>query len=43
VQACRTLGEKRNAFKNFVGKPGGKRALVRPRRRWEHHIEMVVI
>jgi hypothetical protein len=27
------MGEKRNAYRLFVGKPGGKRPLGRPRRR----------
>jgi hypothetical protein len=29
------MGDKRNAYKIFVGKPEGKRPLGRPRRRWE--------
>jgi hypothetical protein len=28
------MGEKRNAYILFVGKPEGKRPLGRPRRRW---------
>jgi hypothetical protein len=28
------MGEKRNAYRLFVGKPEGKRPLGRPRRRW---------
>jgi hypothetical protein len=28
------MGEKRNAYRLLVGKPGGKRLLGRPRRRW---------
>jgi hypothetical protein len=32
--ACSMNGEKRNAYRILVGKPGGKRPLVRPRRRW---------
>jgi hypothetical protein len=28
------MGEKRNAYRLFVGKPEGKRALGRSRRRW---------
>jgi hypothetical protein len=28
------IGEKRNAYRLFVGKPEGKRPLGRPRRRW---------
>jgi len=30
----------RNAYKILVGKPEGKRSLVRPRRRWEDNIIM---
>ena len=30
----------RSAFKIVLGKPGGKRPLVRPRRRWEDNIRM---
>jgi hypothetical protein len=30
----------RNAYKILVGKPGGKRALGRPGRRWEDNIRM---
>jgi hypothetical protein len=28
------MGEKRNAYRLFMGKPGRKRPLGRPRRRW---------
>jgi hypothetical protein len=28
-------GEKRNAYRLFVGKPEGRRSLGRPRRRWD--------
>jgi hypothetical protein len=35
-----TNGEKRNAYRIFVVKPEGKRALGRPRRRWEDNIVM---
>jgi hypothetical protein len=33
-EACSTNGEKRNAYRLFVGKPEGKRPLGRPRHRW---------
>jgi hypothetical protein len=29
------MGEGRNVYKVLVGKPEGKRPLLRPRRRWE--------
>jgi hypothetical protein len=32
--------EKRNAYRILVGKPEGKRALRRPRRRWVDNIKM---
>jgi hypothetical protein len=38
--ACSTYGERRGAYKVLVVKPEGKRALGRPRRRWEDNIEM---
>jgi len=34
------MGEMRNAYKIFVGKPEGKRPLGRPRRRWEDNIRL---
>jgi hypothetical protein len=34
------IGEKRNAYKILVGKPGGKRPLGRPKRRWEDNIKI---
>ena len=34
------MGERRGAYRVLVGKPGGKRPLVRPRRRWEGSIKM---
>jgi hypothetical protein len=37
---CSTNGEKRNAYRLLVGKPEGKRALGRPRRRWVDIIRM---
>jgi hypothetical protein len=33
-------GEKRNAYRILVGKPGGKRPLGRPERRWLDNIKM---
>jgi hypothetical protein len=33
-------GAKRNAYRTLVGKPEGKRALGRPRRRWEDTLKM---
>jgi hypothetical protein len=36
--AC--MGEERNVYRVLVGKPGGKRPLERPRRRWEDGIKM---
>jgi hypothetical protein len=39
-RACSTHREKRNAYKDFVGKPEGKRPLGRPKRRWEDNINM---
>jgi hypothetical protein len=37
-----TSGEKRNAYRILVGKPGGKIPLERPRCRWEDNIKMDV-
>jgi hypothetical protein len=34
------MGEKRNVYRLFVGKPEGKRPLGRPRRRWMDNIMM---
>jgi hypothetical protein len=34
------MGEKRNAYRLLAGKPGGKRSLGRPRRRWVDIIRM---
>jgi hypothetical protein len=34
------MGEKRNAYRIWVGKPEGRRPLGRPRRRWVDNIKM---
>jgi hypothetical protein len=34
------MGEERKVYRVSVGKPEGKRPLVRPRRRWEDGIRM---
>jgi hypothetical protein len=34
------MGEKRNAYRRFVGKPEGKRPLGIPRCRWVNNIKM---
>jgi hypothetical protein len=34
------MGEKRNAYRIFVGKPEGTRPLGRPRCRWKDNIRM---
>jgi hypothetical protein len=34
------MGEKRGAYRIFVGKPEGRRPLGRPRRRWKDNIKM---
>jgi len=34
------IGEGRGVYRVLVGKPGGKRPLGRPRRRWEGNIKM---
>ena len=34
------MGEERGAYRVLVGKPGGKRPLRRPRRRWVDSIRM---
>jgi hypothetical protein len=37
---CSTNGEKKNAYRIFVGKLEGKRPLGRPRRRWVDNIKV---
>jgi hypothetical protein len=34
------MGEERIVYRVFVGKPGGKSPLGRPKRRWEDEIRM---
>jgi hypothetical protein len=34
------MGEMKNAYQILVGKPEGKRACGRPRRRWDDNIKM---
>jgi hypothetical protein len=34
------MGKMRSAYNILIGKPEGKRALGRPRRRWEYNIKM---
>jgi hypothetical protein len=37
------MGEKRNVYRLFLGKPERKRPLGRPRRRWMDNIKMHVL
>jgi hypothetical protein len=39
-RACRTNGERRNAYRILLGKPEGRRPLGRPRRSWVDNIKM---
>jgi hypothetical protein len=34
------MGEKRGAYRIFMGRPEGRRPLGKPRRRWEENIEI---
>jgi len=34
------MGERRGVYRVLVGKPEGKRPIVRPRRRWKDNIKM---
>jgi hypothetical protein len=36
------MGEVRGAYNILVGRPEGRRPLVRPRRRWEDNIKMAL-
>ena len=38
--ACRAYGKRGGVYRGLVGKPGGKRPLGRPRRRWEDNIKV---
>jgi len=38
--ASSTKGDGNGVYRVLVGKPGGKRPLGRPRRRWEDNIQM---
>jgi hypothetical protein len=37
------MGEKRNAYRLLVGKPGGKRPLGRSRRKWLDNIRLDLV
>jgi hypothetical protein len=41
-RACGAYGEDRGVYRVLVGKPGEKRPLGRPRRRWEDNIKIGV-
>ena len=34
------MGERRGVYRVWVGKPGGKRPLGRPRHKWKYNIKM---
>ena len=38
--ACSTMREREGVYRVLVGKPEGKRPLVRPSRKWEDNIKM---
>jgi hypothetical protein len=38
--ACSTNGEKRNAYRILVAKPGRKRPLGRPKHKWDDDIKI---
>jgi hypothetical protein len=37
-----SMGENRDAYKIFVGKPEGKRPLRRPKRKWDDNIKQIL-
>jgi hypothetical protein len=39
-RACNSNGSKRSAYRILVGKPGGKKVLGRPRRKWVDNINI---
>jgi len=39
-EACGIHGVGRGMYRVLVGKPGGKRPMGRPRRRWEDNVKM---
>jgi hypothetical protein len=39
-RTCGTYGGEERCIQGLVGKPGGRRPLGRPRRRWEDNIKM---
>jgi hypothetical protein len=39
--ACSTYGERIGAYMFLVGRPEGKKPLVRPKRRWEDNIKWI--
>jgi hypothetical protein len=42
VRHVARIGEKRNSYSVFVGKPKGKRPFTRPRRKWNNNIKKYV-
>jgi hypothetical protein len=41
--ACSNNGEKRNAYRLLLGKPEGRRPLIRPRRSWVDNFRMDIV
>ena len=41
--ACSTIGDRSGVYSVLVGKPEGKGALGKPRRRWEDNIKMDIM